>query len=100
MPNPLTDGGYIAENEIWQRALEAPNGIEITFHSPDAAFSARKRLYGARSRQRAAHTRQYAPGDPMHGQSYWENLRVDQDGPRLRIRSGEAVLSGLIIREL
>lgn len=85
MSIPTSISAYTSELEIWQRALESPRGIEIKAETLGRAKHIRQRLYGARKRQRELHSRIYNPGEPMYGNSRYEELEVTIHGTSVRI---------------
>lgn len=63
--------------EIWEKALETSNGLQLSYATKEAAISARFALYTARNANRAENERLYPdPEDVMHGVSVWDNLRA------------------------
>jgi hypothetical protein len=74
--------------DIWQRALESPNGVRLKLLDEVQARDIRARLYHARAAQRRAHLKVYPEGDPMRGKSFYEHLTAKRQGAELLIVPG------------
>lgn len=91
--------------ELLNRAVGSPTGIAISYPTRAAAEKARFKCYDARKRFRRWSLQAYSPGDGDYNSSPWENLLITvevlPDGSaELHIKSSEAILSTLQIREL
>lgn len=84
--------------EMWQRALESPNGVKTTCPSPQEAIHVRFRLYNARKQLRAESKRIHPPDSPQWGRSPYDDLVVKVVGTQVLVVKAESLL--LDIEEL
>lgn len=71
--------------DLWERALQSPNGIIIELSSPSAAKRLRFQLYFFRRDQRQRSKDIYPKYDPGYGVSIYDNLEVKVIANRLEI---------------
>jgi len=76
---------YQPQLDLWQRALESPNGLSIRCPDPREAKALRFRLYHARRAQARLHRKIFPQEDPRHSASYYDHLVVTVNGETVRI---------------
>lgn len=84
MPPARSTLPYKAELDLWQRALEAVNGLAIDCQDAASAQRLRLRLLHARRAQARLHADIYPQDSPFHAKSFYEDLltRIDKANPK------------------
>ena len=80
--------------DLWEKIVEAPKGLRLTFPTRKAAIASRFSLYTARNQNREASKEIYHPETPEWGTSPWDAFRltieVDEKGSWVLIVSRHA----------
>lgn len=76
MSAPTTRQSYGDCFELWEKAIEAPEGIRFRVINGDVAINLRMRLQMARQIDRKDNLATYELGHPMHGSSIYDPLQV------------------------
>ena len=74
MGQPKSDWGFPDSRAFMDKAIESPNGWQVTFETEGQATNFRMRCYTARDRERRRNTKIYETGEPMFNSSVWHNL--------------------------
>lgn len=84
MSSPTTRGAYRDCYDLWDRAIDANNGIRFRVPTESAAINLRMRMHQSRSIIRDESRRMLDPSDPKYGISVydpWQVLvRTEHDG--------------------
>ncbi len=92
MPSSSSEQAYPDIKLIMEKALEAPNGIQIPFASRKECRSFKMRCYHFRAQERKTSARIYPVGAPGYGISDFDSLSLidsELEGqPAVTIRAG------------
>jgi hypothetical protein len=80
--SPLATGDV---REVLMQALESEKGLQLTFATPTAAITFRRRAYAFRDVDRKRSKDIYEKGHPMFGVSDFDGLRITLDGRVIKI---------------
>ena len=79
---------YVDVMDVFDKALESPRGLRITFSTPGKAINFRQRCYKFRLLDRARNADIYAKGHHLHMTSSYDTLIIGCEGNTVTISLG------------